>query len=295
MNYHMDSYFAIGKQHANEGKPCQDYAIARVEGDTAIAVVSDGCSTGGMTDVGARIVAHSILSEAKHQQSFDFLCLKNRHSLPTQLMTPRYCIFDSASGLSLKEEDLYSTSLLIRACEGSLKVHILGDGVVAHKFHDGSIWARRYEWDKGVPYYPVYEPQKFVDQVCDGHWDLLSCTSQDFRYSPVSKEWSFLEEKSLTAREGIQGFLPRLYHPDRSSLSFNDEFIAIFSDGVTQIKDVDWKDAVFQFLDFKNTTGQFVKRRMMKALKIMTPLDDISCAVLRISADADNDNDAIDA
>jgi Protein phosphatase 2C len=291
MAYHMDSYFAIGKQHANEGKPCQDYAIACVEGDTAIAVVSDGCSTGGMTDVGARIVAHSVLKMVKDKPGFDFLCRKN-HEFHWAIPSHRW-IYDSAQGLSLKDEDLYATSLLIRACEESLKVHILGDGVVAHKFQDGSIWARRYEWDKGAPYYPIYSPQEFVDQVSDGDWDALSCSAEDYRYSPSKKEWILHEKQALTSREGIHGFSPWISKPKTSS--FSQEFLAVFSDGVTQIKDVDWKDAVFQLLDFKNTTGQFVKRRMMKALKTMTPLDDISCAVLRISADADNDNDAIDA
>lgn len=289
MNYHMDSYFAIGKQHANEGKPCQDYAIARVEGDTAIAVVSDGCSTGGLTDVGARIVAHSVLKMAKDELGFDFLCRKNYE---LNWATPSHqWIYDSAE-LLFKNEDLYATSLLIRADAEFLKAHVLGDGVVAYKNSNGIICVHKYEWDKGAPYYPIYYPQDFVNQVCEGDWDAYAATRESWFFIQSLDEWVFHEQVKMTAREGIIGFTTSW----KESLQFqsSQEFLAIFSDGVTQIKDVDWKDAVFQFLDFKNTTGQFVKRRMMKALKTMTPLDDISCAVLRISADADNEDDTVD-
>jgi Protein phosphatase 2C len=289
MIYHMDSYFAIGKQHANEGKPCQDYAIVRVEGDTAIAVVSDGCSAGGLTDVGARIVAHSILRVTKHKQWELLLCGENLN-LPNWTIPSRLWLDSSAQGLSLVAEDLYATSLLIRADAESLKAHVLGDGVVAYKNSNGIICVHKYEWDKGVPYYPIYYPQDFVNQVCEGDWDAPAATRESWFF--MHDEWVFLERVKMTAKEGIIGFSTSW--KESLQLQSSQEFLAVFSDGVTQIKDVDWKDAVFQFLDFKNTTGQFVKRRMMKALKTMTPLDDISCAVLRISPDADNEDDADD-
>jgi len=56
---------------------------------------------------------------------------------------------------------------------------------------------------------------------------------------------------------------------------------------VTQIDGVDWKDAVVQFLAFKNTAGEFAKRRMIRGIKDANkkgrgPFDDISYAVIGV-------------
>jgi serine/threonine protein phosphatase PrpC len=65
------------------------------------------------------------------------------------------------------------------------------------------------------------------------------------------------------------------------------EFIALFSDGVTQVDGVDWEDAVVELLSYKGTAGEFVKRRMIRAIKDWQkigkgPTDDIACAVIGI-------------
>ena len=59
---HTDHYFHIGDTHLTAGKPCQDYAISSVDNNAAFAVVSDGCSTGGDTDIGSRIIALSTIT-----------------------------------------------------------------------------------------------------------------------------------------------------------------------------------------------------------------------------------------
>ena len=55
--YTTDSVFAIGASHVATGKACQDYTLSRASDTYAYAIVSDGCSSGGMTDVGARVLA----------------------------------------------------------------------------------------------------------------------------------------------------------------------------------------------------------------------------------------------
>lgn len=58
MDYKTNHAFHIGAQHLSLGKPCQDYAVSgSINDTTAYAIVSDGCSSGGETDIGARIVA----------------------------------------------------------------------------------------------------------------------------------------------------------------------------------------------------------------------------------------------
>ena len=70
------------------------------------------------------------------------------------------------------------------------------------------------------------------------------------------------------------------------------EFLAVFSDGVTQIDGLDWKDAVVQLLAFKTTEGEFAKRRMIRLIKDAQakgkgPVDDIAYAVVRIIQEED--------
>src|SRR3989344_1803041 len=61
LRFSTDHYFHIGSAHYRNGKPCQDYALSGVYGPVACAVVSDGCSTGRHTDVGARVLTLSTL------------------------------------------------------------------------------------------------------------------------------------------------------------------------------------------------------------------------------------------
>jgi hypothetical protein len=68
--------------------------------------------------------------------------------------------------------------------------------------------------------------------------------------------------------------------------------IALFSDGVTQVDGMDWRDVVAELLSFKSTEGDFVKRRMNRFLKDCQkhgkgPVDDISMACIHIDHEDD--------
>ncbi len=57
MSLKTDHTFQIGLQHLQTGKPCQDFALSgTIADDLVYAIVSDGCSSGGMTDIGARLM-----------------------------------------------------------------------------------------------------------------------------------------------------------------------------------------------------------------------------------------------
>src|SRR6266852_5492723 len=55
--YKADHSFRIGDQHLRSGMPCQDYALSGVTPSRAYAVVSDGCSSGGRTEIGSAITS----------------------------------------------------------------------------------------------------------------------------------------------------------------------------------------------------------------------------------------------
>ena len=56
MQFFTDEYFHIGRAHLGNGQPCQDYALSGQTEETAWAIISDGCSSGGKTDIGARLI-----------------------------------------------------------------------------------------------------------------------------------------------------------------------------------------------------------------------------------------------
>jgi hypothetical protein len=65
------------------------------------------------------------------------------------------------------------------------------------------------------------------------------------------------------------------------------DFVAVFSDGVTQVDGMDWRDVVAELMNFKSIEGDFVKRRMNRFLKDCRahgkgPIDDISMACIHI-------------
>ena len=71
MRFHADCSFHIGAQHLRLGLPNQDYALAGNLDDRAYVVVSDGCSSGGRTDIGARLVSLAAARALREQYEVD--------------------------------------------------------------------------------------------------------------------------------------------------------------------------------------------------------------------------------
>ena len=100
-----------------------------------------------------------------------------------------------------------------------------------------------------------------------------------------------LPSEEFTLGEGICG----VTQPIPQDVLETTDCIAVFSDGVTQIEGLDWKDAVVELLAFKTTEGEFAKRRMIRFIRDAQkdskgPLDDIAYAVVRvIPSDGDDE------
>lgn len=264
MRFHADSYFTIGAAHATAGRPCQDYADVH-NGVACRVVVSDGCSTGGRTDIGSRIVALSALRRIPLSAAFD--------QVRPDLLSTKY-------HLGLNQEDLLATCLIVTATTQQGWFDVSGDGVTALRYLDGTISMTRFEWANNMPYYPAYyydeaQGAEFIRR--HGGFESACFTAETFN------EDGSTTTRSFTATQG-----ERL----RSEFNLQEiEFAAVFSDGVTQIDGIDWKDAVRELLNFKNTAGEFGKRRMIRYLKDIKaagskgPVDDISFAVIHIDHD----------
>ena len=292
MKFHVDDYFHIGASHLTGGKPCQDYSLSRkIEFDYACGIVSDGCSTGGHTDIGSRFVALSTLNSfsgqwhggnnGKFTFNFELDCLNKLSSI----ISERQSFFlNNLRDFTLEPKDMLATCVLSYINAHGAFVHVQGDGVVVIKYRDGSVLMTRYDWAKNAPVYPCYSEndlQHYLTQLHDG--DASSATMSISRAKTLDGRNFSSDNFVMSFEEAKRGVLTNFSLEQLQDI----EFIAVFSDGVCQVENVGWEDAVVRLLAFKNVTGEFVKRRMIRGIKEFHevgkgPLDDISCAVIRI-------------
>lgn len=280
-----DSYFTMGGVHITDCMPCQDYATDCVLGEAALAIVSDGCSTGGgQTDNGSRIVVRAALRAlTKHWRTIgDPLAGDAAQGIALEQLI---VMGGSKDLLSLTQADLYATSLYAYYTKSGGLVHVLGDGAVAWEDEDGTLTLVRFEWLKPddtrppAPFYPVYYEDNykaFLDYY-GGDLNGKFLRAEIWVFTPGSAEPKLVETRDYTLAESIVG--PKLILPANLRL------VAVFTDGVTQIEGIEWKSAARQLLAFKGTTGVFAKRRMSRfcrdAKKVgRGPLDDLSYAVI---------------
>jgi hypothetical protein len=279
-----DHYFHIGKAHLTSGKPCQDYAISRVINDAAIAIICDGCSSGGQTDVGARLLA--LTTQTALQNHW----LTNGQINPEQTsaeikLNQKIKLASSCQLLGLQPNDLLATCLYAYLGPQNGFIQIQGDGVVALKFSDQHILMHRFEWQDNRPYYPAYAENRLADFISAHGNDLQALRLKSETWQSANNQHVSLQANDYTLSQGLQGLNINL---DQTLIDQGLEFVAVFSDGVTQIDNVSWQDAVTEFLGFKNTKGEFAKRRMIRGIQEMIrenkgPLDDIAYAVIRLN------------
>jgi hypothetical protein len=157
--------------------------------------------------------------------------------------------------------------------EGAV-IGVQGDGAIAWKLRSGDVHMRRYEWAGNIPFYPAYCG---ADRAA-----FIAAHGGDPGTMAVS-EISLTAERGLTLAEGMAG-IAVAFTAEALSLV---EYVAVFTDGIAQIDGVDWRDAVTEFLAFKNNVGEFAKRRMIRGIRDMQkigkgPVDDIAYAVIHI-------------
>jgi hypothetical protein len=265
---HADSTFVIGDAH----KVCQDYAVHYPHpGSYTYGLLSDGCSSSRMTDVGARLLVLSAESQL-HCTSWRL----DRSNLMTIIFrADRLC-----AELFIPEGALDATLLgfVVREMGSQLTMFGVGDGVLALKKpldHD-LIAIHDIEADSGYPLYPSY---------------LLN----DKRLREVEKLGSWkVQGHTLYPPEGwIRGGVD-IYDgfgvTQSTGPTAGFQVAAVFSDGVKSFVDanrqpVSFKTVVEGLLDFKSFKGEFVKRRMQGFLKEAARLgwrhdDDLSMAAV---------------
>lgn len=299
MKISADHHFTIGEQHLKQGKPCQDYAISGEFENFCFAVVSDGCSSGQNTDVGARFTALAARAAAAaviknflagNHDAFD-------DGLAEEIDIEQHIIQRGTYRmLGLKKEDMLATCLYLCFSKNSGIAHLLGDGVLAWKSAEGQIVMRRLEWSENAPLYPIYREDNFLAFIKfhGGSIEIPALTMEEWVYTP-SSEYEHKKTSAFSIADGIRGHT-ELFSAERIR-NEKIEFVAIFSDGVAQIKNMDWKDIVVEMLSFKTTAGAFTKRRAIRFLKNAyqlgkRPIDDLAYSVVKIEGEPNDESSA---
>lgn len=292
MEFFTDEYFQIGQAHLGGGKPCQDYALSEVYKGTALAIVSDGCSSGWKTDIGSRLVCLNAISAVKKLLAGNKE-LNSEQGVREGIITRNIILSEAQNILELDIMDMLATSIFAGvSVEGGIVV-VEGDGVVAIKYRNGDIVAHNFEWNQNMPYYPIYK-NGLLQQFIEAQGNDLEQRQLQETLCLINSDGTIRSQEKIlhTLSDGIDGIGIELLKDMLSDI----EFVAVFSDGITQIEKMPWAEAVREMLNFKGVKGVFVKRRIASVLRSIgkvgqRPIDDISCAIIRIGPEEEfNDN-----
>jgi len=242
-----DTFLEIGDSH----RVCEDYIIA---GDNPVPfiILSDGCSSSNNTEMGARILCHLAKQYLRYRGD-------NLYDLDYNKMG-NWVIHNAeltARQLGLTVSCLDATLIVSYELDGIVTVFMYGDGVVVSKSSNGAIQVDFIEFTNNAPYYLSYLIDEFRDEIYHANKNSKSLhetfESGDTKYQEIAYDTKVVLQYSLTA------------HPN----------IFISSDGLQSFikKDPSLRDAIplhdvlEPFMAFKNVKGEFLKRRMKRALK----------------------------
>lgn len=283
MKLKTDHSFHIGEQHLRQGKPCQDYALSgHLTEDMAYAIVADGCSSGGLTDVGARLMVLATKQALMSQKDNPILNVPAVTS-----MRDRY-LRSYQETLGLAPQDLLATCLWAVARNDQILAHVTGDGAVVVKYQDDHT-IHRFDWHNNMPYYPAYG----LNNMNEGYKAALADSAEPLTYieedlAPIGaggcRDGAL---HALPIEVGMQGvsIVPQQYeNPEWPGPM---QSVGLFTDGIEQIDGIEYDQAAQELLAFKSTSGQFVTRRtnrfLQEAKKIgRGPMDDIAMAVITL-------------
>ncbi len=284
MKFNGDSHFVIGGLHIRQNMPCQDHALSGMSGTSAYISLSDGCSTGGETDTGARILNYAAIMVLKE-------CLSNPESDNSpEIISKKIRSTSTAimSSMGLMLHDLQATLLYAVTTPDRGFVHVFGDGCVTLIYTDGKIVTYRFIWKQNMPLYISYS-----GKVLDGF--LSRHASDDPESFVVIKTTTHagqdlqIEESTYPAKEMVQGY----------SITFSQEellglkSIILCSDGVENFKAhaalIEPGTIIQELTSIKQWQGEFVKRRLSRMLHVFSkeeifPSDDFSVAAIHIDA-----------
>jgi len=260
---HSDVYFATGKIHS----ACQDYAFAAEIKGQPFIVLADGCSSSPHTDVGARILAHRLISDLRKG------VVKNTSPDQQQLLSvvsSGQCVVEM---LSLPPACMDATLLFTTFLnDGIALAHVVGDGVVASLKKSGAIYMMSFECPAGAP--------EYVNYLTDAkrHEKFL----REFGSKRILRTSILQPDGAVEVIEEL-AFEAMLY--SRCFTIPDSKVLALFSDGIRTFHGLKTEQVVRELMAFKNLKGSFVQRRMKRFLKTCETEHDDDVAMAAICLD----------
>lgn len=278
---HTDNYFTIGTAHGKAGTPCEDYSLAEeLRPGLVFGVVSDGCSGAyAHTDEGARALSFAFRKELRD-------CRHLADSWFDGAFTRRLADQFLANSYTGEPNDRYATAAGFAATQDHAAVYIFGDGAYALRFSDGRHRLVWFEWDNNAPYYLNYKLSPPLDAEFRAALDQnqagpLVEAWTDFRVTgrPGDPIEILAEDSRRLPFSAAEDGLVRCFRPREDGI----EALAVLTDGIKQIGDISGERALAEFFAFRNFNGNFVKRRMLRALEQFAangqrPQDDLAMA-----------------
>lgn len=275
----IDSYFTNGKVN----KVCQDYVI---HGETPVphVILCDGCSSSKFTDVGARILAHSAKEALVTLKPWTPLMYNETEEEIWDNFGQAAIIYSKRAidNLGLPNESLDATLMVMFYVKehNHLKCFTYGDGSITILKNNEPCTIYDYSFEGNAPYYLTYridsERRKLYEQF-----------SKEFNYTTQKQHIIFMDGRSYPFCKGCRLFNAKntLTIQLKDSDGFNGALLS--SDGISSFANfenadrISIKDIVTEFTAFKNFNGEFIKRRIKRAMEDLSKVqihntDDIS-------------------
>ncbi|MBS1722433.1 MAG: hypothetical protein JSS66_05440 [Armatimonadetes bacterium] len=278
-----DSHYAKGWTHL----VCQDYAAhgkfkTPQSGDEPLithwGLVCDGCSTSDDTDIGARLLSCAAKKNLLGLRAIlDCLEAEGGNYLGSVNTIWEEYVRQAAECAAVWSRDMglgsKSVDATLLACFADKKwscTASYGDGMHVVKRRVGTDRVIEIEYVSFPRSYPPY-PSYLLDETRMQKFNEL-----DGNEKKVIR-WS--SEGEIEETEGGNPSHLLCYPTDEV------EFIAVSSDGVSSFDGLPCQDVAQALVQFKNYAGEFVKRRMHRALEELykahhVPSDDVSLATV---------------
>ena len=275
-----DCYFEIGHSHTI----CQDYALTgKLNDHLSYAIISDGCSSSPLVDVGARLIAHSA---REHLESRYKNCDKFPSEIDAYILGFAIILTAShnAQVLGLPTQALDCTLIISLAQDNLVRTFFYGDGSLITRMKEGHRYTE-IEFESGAPFYLSYLLSAARQEAYMKEYGLKA----NIKYHRITNEE--LEETGINTIENLD---PPDFYRALSGADGQIKWLAISSDGIKTYQTHDENgitqscslfETLKRFSDYKSFKGKFVERRMKRMKKNcekngITHYDDVSVATI---------------
>ena len=253
MKFRSDIFLAQGYSHY----VCEDYILYGNRPEGPYVILADGCSSAPNTDIGARLIC---LAAQKYMQALHGKL--NRKDMVQKVMNRALL---SCESLGIESSCLHATLLVMHVEDNLVHVNGWGDGHAIITWQDGTSRDYSVSFQNEMPWYPLYHVTPHLMAryalLTDGKNPILS------------------PDLLIHIKTGLDGEYYRYETVDGLCLCFAEmeavRSISIASDGLGSFLNVDAKadgpmdpkGIAKELLAFKNTNGEFLKRRAGKTIK----------------------------